>query len=280
MRDLVSKDKDAFKRLAKRNVAHWSRDFFNTNSKCDTLLNNMCESFNAMILRPRSLPIIDMLEAIRKTLMKRLHVKRDKMASHKDDICPNIQRQIEELKKNSIEFIANWNCKDHFEFENCYGDRFKVHLGDKTCNCRKWQISGIPCVYSISGMYYLGRIPEDYVEELYKKNNDMRVYNHLLDTLEGIVSWPEYGKPPLLPPDIVKMPGRHKLHKRRRQPGEINGSKDIPPRVAKTVTRIGNLGIHGVIMTCSSCQKKNHNARSCTLKKASGAVNDKGEVYA
>ncbi|XP_012828829.1 PREDICTED: uncharacterized protein LOC105950054 [Erythranthe guttata] len=265
MRDLASKDKDTFKWLAKRPAAHWSRAFFNTNSKCDTLLNNMCESFNAMILRPRSLPIIDMLEAIRKTLMKRLHVKRDKMSSHKGDICPNIQRQIEELKKKSMEFIANWNGKDQFEVENCYGDRFKVHLGDKTCSCRNWQISGIPCAHSISGMYYLGRMPEDYVEDFYKKNIYMRVYNHLLDTLEGIESWPESGKPPLLPPDIVKMPG------------EINGPKDIPPPLALTVTRIGSLGRQGVIMTCSSCQKKNHNARSWPLKKASGAVNDKGQ---
>ncbi|XP_012828496.1 PREDICTED: uncharacterized protein LOC105949723 [Erythranthe guttata] len=256
MRDLASKDKDAFKWLAKRPVAHSTRAFFNTNSKCDALLNNMCESFNAMILRTRSLPIIDMLEAIRKTLMKRLHVKRDKMASHKGDICPNIQRQIEEWKKKSMEFIPNWNGKDQFEVANCYCDRFKVHLGDKTCSCRKWQIYGIPYAHSILGMYYLGRKPEDYVEELYNKNTYMRVYIHLLDTLEGIESWPESENPPLLPPDIVKMPGRPKLHKRRRQPGEINGPKDIPPPVAKT---------------------KNHNARSCPLKKASGAVNDKGQ---
>lgn len=95
MRQLSEKDKSAFQWLAKRPAAHWSRAYFRTQSKCDVLLNNMCESFNALILRARSLPLIDMLESIRMTLMKRIYVKKDKMRKHDGEICPNIQRQVE-----------------------------------------------------------------------------------------------------------------------------------------------------------------------------------------
>lgn len=272
MKDLASKDKSAFQWLAKRPAAHWCRSYFSANSQCDTLLNNMCESFNALILRPRSLPIIDMLEAIRMILMKRLHVKRDKMAKYKGQICPNIQRQIEELKKKAMEYIAHWNGEAQFEIESSYGDKFKVHLGESTCSCRRWQLSGIPCAHAISEMYYLGYTPEDYVASWYSKETYMRVYSYLMETMDGNESWPQSAKPNLLPPDVEKMTGRPKLYKRRKQPGE-NSGKDVPPPLSKTtITRIGKLGRQGVIMTCSHCHQQRHNAKGCPLKKASASA--------
>ncbi|XP_012852893.1 PREDICTED: uncharacterized protein LOC105972477 [Erythranthe guttata] len=154
MRDLGTKDKAAFQWLAKRPAANWSRSFFSTNSKCDTLLNNMCESFNAILVRARGMPIIDMLEDIRLILMKRLHVRRDKMLKHNGDICPVIQKRLDFLKEKSMEFIAHWNGHNQFELEGCYGDRLKVNIDEKTCSCRRWQLSGIPCAHAISAMYY------------------------------------------------------------------------------------------------------------------------------
>ncbi|WOK93746.1 hypothetical protein Cni_G02447 [Canna indica] len=61
MRELRDRDKAAFSCLAKRPAVHWSISYFGTHSKCDVLLNNMCDSFNAMILSARRLPILDMV---------------------------------------------------------------------------------------------------------------------------------------------------------------------------------------------------------------------------
>ncbi|KAL0440219.1 UNVERIFIED_CONTAM: hypothetical protein Slati_2504900 [Sesamum latifolium] len=88
--ELRDRDKEAFKWLAKRPAAQWSRAYFRTHSKCDILLNNLCESFNATLVAARSKPIVDMLETIRMMLMKRIYVKRDQMKKHKGILCPNI----------------------------------------------------------------------------------------------------------------------------------------------------------------------------------------------
>ncbi|KAL0355636.1 UNVERIFIED_CONTAM: hypothetical protein Sradi_4010500 [Sesamum radiatum] len=135
MNELRGKDLEAFKWLAKRPAAHWSRSYFRCNAKCDILLNNMCETFNATIVEARSRPIVDMLETIRMMLMKRVYVKRDQMKKHKGKLTPNIQKLIEELKKKSMEYIAHWNGKDQFEVAGCYGDKHNLHLGEKTCSC-------------------------------------------------------------------------------------------------------------------------------------------------
>lgn len=197
-------------------------------------------------------------------------VCRDKMRKYTGQLCPNIQKQVEEAKKKSMEFIAHWNGKDRFVIESCYGDKFKLNLGERTCSCRRWQLCGIPCAHAISGIYYMGYPPEDFLDDLNKKETYMRVYSHLMDTLEGVDSWPKSGRVALLPPDIKNMPGRPKLHLRMKQPGEQEPAKrtrDTPPPVSgKRVTKIGKLGRHGLVMTCGLCKGKKHNALGCPLR--------------
>jgi hypothetical protein len=50
---------------------HWSRAWFKLGSECDSVENNICESFNKWIVQSRYLPIISMLEAIRRKVMVR-----------------------------------------------------------------------------------------------------------------------------------------------------------------------------------------------------------------
>ena len=48
-----------------------SKSQFKTNSKCDSLLNNMSEAFNSVIIEARAKPIVTMLEYIRTYIMER-----------------------------------------------------------------------------------------------------------------------------------------------------------------------------------------------------------------
>lgn len=84
-----------------------------------------------------------------------------------------------------MEFIGHWNGRDQFEIEGCYGDKFRVNLGEKICSCRRWQLSGIPYAHSIYAMYFMGYTPEDFVDEVYHKKAYMRVYSHLKELNVG-----------------------------------------------------------------------------------------------
>ncbi|KAK4384334.1 hypothetical protein Sango_3071100 [Sesamum angolense] len=76
--------------LKKISPEHWARSFFPVHSKCDILVNNLCESFNNYILEARDKPIISMFEWIRTKLMSRLQQKRDGMEKYSGSICPNV----------------------------------------------------------------------------------------------------------------------------------------------------------------------------------------------
>lgn len=97
-------------------------------------------------------------------------MRRDQIEKYNRDLCPRIAKIFEELKKRSMEFIAHWNEQDQFEIESAYGTRFRLHLGDKTYSCRRWELTSIPCAHAIFGFYYIGYTPEDYVDSCYKKS--------------------------------------------------------------------------------------------------------------
>ena len=73
----MSKDKNVF-----------CRAFISTLPKCESVDNNMAETFNGWICRARTMPIIEMLEEIRTALMERMKLKTDMIADTTDELCP------------------------------------------------------------------------------------------------------------------------------------------------------------------------------------------------
>ncbi|KAL0286543.1 UNVERIFIED_CONTAM: hypothetical protein Scaly_2789200, partial [Sesamum calycinum] len=108
----------------------------------------------------------------------------------------------------------------------------------------KWQLTGIPCAHAISGMYFMGYKPEDYVHEYYHKSNFLRVYK----------------RPTLLPPISERMPGRPKKQDRRKTLDEMKNKKD---EVTNCGEKRGKLGRQGLVMTCKTCHVAGHNKRTC-----------------
>ncbi|GJT24834.1 hypothetical protein Tco_0894771 [Tanacetum coccineum] len=113
MKEIQSINKEAYKHLMDRQPKSWSKAYFSTDKACDAMENGIFECFNAMIVDARRKPIINMLEDIR---YKDLH--------------------------------RHWNVipsgEIRFEVRNGY-EGFKVDERSRTCSCRGWKLSSIPC---------------------------------------------------------------------------------------------------------------------------------------
>jgi hypothetical protein len=95
----------AFNYLCEIEPRHWTRAMFKGDSKCDTLVNNISEAFNAVIVVPRSKPVVSMLEDIRVYVMERWQLNREKIAKYADgEVLPNIKKKLE--KESS--YTNNW----------------------------------------------------------------------------------------------------------------------------------------------------------------------------
>ncbi|GKF87924.1 zinc finger, PMZ-type containing protein, partial [Tanacetum coccineum] len=49
----------------------------------------------------------------------------------------------------------------------CGDSAFGVNLGEKTCACRLWQLSGISCIHAVAGYIHLNRDPYEGVSHCY-----------------------------------------------------------------------------------------------------------------
>jgi len=143
---------DAHKVIEKMDPTTWARFAFSPRSKCNSLLNNMSESFNAFILENRDKPIITCMDMIRESLIVRMQEKRQALNGYKGRLCPNIQKKLKATKGLTRNCIALWAADNIFEVKTI-SNKFIVNLSIHTCNCKKWDFTGLPCQHAISAIF-------------------------------------------------------------------------------------------------------------------------------
>ncbi|XP_039687156.1 uncharacterized protein [Medicago truncatula] len=80
MKEIKDIREGAYEYLKNIHAKHWSKHKFTGDQKCDTLVNNMSETFNSTIIIARGKPVVTMCEDIRVYLMERWEANRQKAA--------------------------------------------------------------------------------------------------------------------------------------------------------------------------------------------------------
>ncbi|XP_019155422.1 PREDICTED: uncharacterized protein LOC109152282 [Ipomoea nil] len=243
-------DEGAFEWLGDKHPSQWSKSHFSTNANCDVLVNNICESFNAMILDARDCPLIQCLEIVRKQIMLRLFECRKHAMKWSGRICPSIARKISIYEKQAGGYWAYQSTDVLFEVKGAT-EQHQIDIGARTCSCRKWDLTGIPCRHAICALWVkYGKAPlHDYVHSCYTVDNYKQAYSGCIHPMSGPQEWPKTDREPPLPPLFTKKVGRpRKL--RKKSAGEL--TKDGVKMSRMHVT-----------LHCSICKCIGHNSRKC-----------------
>jgi len=170
---------DGAKDMMKTNPKHWSRAWFNIGSNCDSVDNNMCESFNNWIVDVRAHPIISMLEGIRTNVFVRIQQNRTKASKWNTRICPNILKKVNKYIDLAQSCSGIWNGKDGYEVRQ-KDKRYIVDIEKRTCSCRYWQLAGIPCAHAITALFYSSQPAKDYIAQCYSVEVYNKIYGELI----------------------------------------------------------------------------------------------------
>ena len=130
---------------------HWSRALFKLGSNCDSVHNNVCESFNDSIIDARFYLVISLNEAISKKVMVRIQENRAKAEKCPGTIFPNIFQKLKVNVEKSSKCIVLWNGEDGFEVQEREDRRYivnyiKLFVLVGTGNFQ----AGLPCCHAIS----------------------------------------------------------------------------------------------------------------------------------
>ncbi|GAA0165464.1 hypothetical protein LIER_39988 [Lithospermum erythrorhizon] len=218
--------------------------------KCDILLNNLYETFNKQILVVRGKPIISLLEDMRQYINGRIRKQIAACHKYKGRICPLIQKLLEDNKINASAYSQVWNGGNEFEVYHVNGEKQVVDMGNKTCTCRKWQLTGIPCCHVVKGCKYRCQKPKDLVDDYYTKDTFMKCYNNVLHPPLPPEMWKKCGFSPIIPPHYTTKRGRIQVVRRKEHGELIKGAK---------------LSRKGKSSSCSNYCSSTHNKRTCRL---------------
>ncbi|XP_061998881.1 uncharacterized protein LOC133716173 [Rosa rugosa] len=249
-----------------KNPAQWSRAYFKYESRCDLLLNNLCESFNAAIMPARDKPILTMLEKIRMDMMVRQSNRRVACERWKDLVGPRIKKIIDKIGQRATKYRAHRAGEFIFQITGCgeHGSKHAVDLGLHTCTCKRWQLSGIPSVHAVCALRFKKQEVALYCDDYLMPSTYLDAYNPIIYPIAGQEDW-EPVDYPIAPPLFKQQPSRPKM-KRVKEPGERNQTT-APP-----APKEGKLPKTGIKMSCRVCGQQGHNKLGCPIIKAAKAA--------
>ena len=162
-------DREAYQWLASKDPKHWSRAFFSTFPTCDILVINLCKVFNAAIIEARDKPIITCMDMIRRYISKKLVARKESVEKWHHEVGPRVFKILENSKLESVNSIPEYYGEQKFEVGAYCVDQFRVDLNAWTCDCNRWQLTGLPCLHALTCILSRALDPLDFVHKSYKK---------------------------------------------------------------------------------------------------------------
>ncbi|GKB71862.1 pentatricopeptide repeat-containing protein [Tanacetum coccineum] len=260
MEQIKAANPGAYQYLIDKDPKTWSRAFFEVDRGCEAVENGFSECFNSVLVSVRNKPLLTMLEAIRVIVIERMNTMRKISATWTDDICPSILKRIDLMKNHTRFWHVIHTGGESFEVRSG-SDALKVDLSTRTCSCRMWQLSGLPCVHAISAIFKINKMPEEYVPNWFRKHFYYATYHNYLSPVGGIDFWPDQSQfSKVLPPKPRVMPGRPR--KKRIRASHEGGSR----------TRVSKVGGQ---VTCQNCFQVGHNKKGCKASSVQKPVMEK-----
>ncbi|XP_039131855.1 uncharacterized protein LOC120268592 [Dioscorea cayenensis subsp. rotundata] len=220
MRKMKGGDNAVEELLEKWPVQGWCQACFNDQVKCEVIDNNLCETFNGVVLDVRSRPVISMLETIRQYVMMRIAVKKDYASRWAGDYGPNVAAMIEKER-----------------------EAYVITLAEQTCSCGKWSKTGIPCQHSMAAIAFQGEDPTNYITHWFRKETYEKAYQFAVNPVKGRDFWPVSDEGPLLPPFVKRMPDRANYNSTCPKRTKRTNASDTTSNISETSIQNKNVDV-------------------------------------
>ncbi|GJR02210.1 mutator type transposase [Tanacetum coccineum] len=139
--------------LRKSPPKHWSRSQFSGRTNCDLLINNICEVFNRQLLEAKDSPVITALEYVREYFKKRIVIVQKVIEKSQGPLTPTVTKIFNAIKEKASQCVVVWNGAELFQVNEGIQNHVVVNLANRSCTCRKWEVSGIPCKHAVACIF-------------------------------------------------------------------------------------------------------------------------------
>ncbi|KAK3211848.1 hypothetical protein Dsin_016554 [Dipteronia sinensis] len=128
---------------------HWFRFAYDHIIMCDHVTNNMTEAFNNMLGTHRFATYLELLDFIRKMVIRKFNERNEECGAWNFVIPPRVNAKV--LKNNRGSRLLTIIAVGDLKYKILGLDRgYDVKLRQYTCGCGSWQIIGIPYSHAMA----------------------------------------------------------------------------------------------------------------------------------
>ncbi|XP_039020304.1 uncharacterized protein LOC120152079 [Hibiscus syriacus] len=229
----------------------WATAYFE-GTRMGLLSANILESLSAWIAEASSLPIIQMMECIRRQLMTCFNERRETSMQWASDLIPPAERLVSEAYEQACTYQVFKANESEFEVHSPGEGASVVDIRTRSCYCRGWDLTGLPCAHAIAALLSCRQNMRKFTESCFTVANYRKAYSQTIHPVPDKALWEEmpeqfrngnnYADVIIKPPKLLEQPVRPK--KRRALTGNVGRAKRM---------------VH-----CSRCNQTGHFRTTCT----------------
>ncbi|CAN1233481.1 hypothetical protein LINPERPRIM_LOCUS3922 [Linum perenne] len=178
------------------------------------LTANIDESLNTWILEASGLPIIQMMECIRRQLMTWFNERRETSMQWTSILVPSAERRVAEALELARSYQVLRANDSEFEVISHEGQN-TVDIRNRCCLCRGWQINGLPCAHAVAALLSCRQNVHRFTESCFTVANYRKTYSETIHPIPDKSMWKELSdadpnnmEAVINPPKSLRPPGR------------------------------------------------------------------------
>lgn len=193
------------------------------------LTANIAEYWTTWILEASGLPIIQMMEYIRRQLMTWFNERREASMQWTSILVPSAERRVSEAIERAHNYQVLRANEAEFEVISHEGSHI-VDIRSRCCSCRGWQLCGLPCAHAVAALLSCRQNVHRFTESCFTVTNYRKAYSQTIHPIPDKTLWKEMltvfqnddnkdAEVIINPPKSLKPPGRPRKRRVRSEDG-------------------------------------------------------------
>ena len=167
----------------------WATSYFE-GTRFGHLTANVVESLNSWILEASGLPIIQMMECIRRQLMTWFNERRETSMQWTSILVPSSERRVSEALERARAYQVLRANEAEFEVISHEGTNI-VDIRNRCCLCRGWQLHGLPCAHAVAALLSCRQNVHRYTESCFTVATYRKAYSQTIHPIPDKTLWKE-----------------------------------------------------------------------------------------
>ncbi|KAL9227565.1 hypothetical protein vseg_003242 [Gypsophila vaccaria] len=223
----------------------WATAFFE-GTRFGHLTANIFDSINTWISEASGLPIIQLMESIRRQLMTWFNERREASMQWTSTLVPTAEKQVEDAVNLARRFQVLRANESEFEVIS-HDSTNIVDIRNRCCLCHGWQAYGLPCSHAVAALLSCRQNVHRFTESCFTVATYRKAYSQTIHPIPDKTTWNDGNDNSGL--DMVMNPPK---------------SLRPPPRPRKKRSRPDDRGgPMKRIVHCSRCNQTGHFRTTC-----------------